>query len=271
MISMRYPIVAGQFYPGSKEGLLAELKELVPSEKKVAFYRGAIMPHAGYFYSGKTAGLVCARLSVPEVVVALATNHTGRGSELAILTESNYSTPLGEIPLASELAGILSSGRTFAEDSRAHLQEHSLEVILPFLQFRRADFALLPVVVAQMPWEAVSQAAKELAEAVTQIEAKGKKVMIVSSTDMSHYVPEEEAKAKDALAIARIKALDGAGLIKTVRENRITMCGVFPTALLLATAKLLGSRTAELVYYTTSAEASGDSSQVVGYAGLVIP
>lgn len=110
-----------------------------------------------------------------------------------------------------------------------------------------------------------------LPAAIKQVEAKDKKVLIVASTDMSHYVPEKEAKAKDALAIEKIKALDGAGLIKTVRENHITMCGVFPTALLLTTAKLLGSRNAELVYYTTSAEASGDKSQVVGYAGLVVP
>ena len=268
---MRTPVVAGQFYPGSKERLFAELKELIPSGEESAFYRGAIMPHAGYIYSGKTAGLVSARLSVPEIVVALATNHTGRGNNLSIFTESNYATPLGEIPLASELAGILLDGESFAADALAHRQEHSLEVILPFLQFRRADFSLLPVVVAQMPVEGISQSATELAAAIKQVEAKDKKVLIVASTDMSHYVSEKEAEAKDALAIEKIKALDGAGLIKTVRENHITMCGVFPTALLLTTAKLLGSRNAELVYYTTSAEASGDRSQVVGYAGLVVP
>lgn len=268
---MRPMVVAEQFYPGSRERLQAEVESLIPEGEKASFYRGAIMPHAGYIYSGKTAGLVAARLQVPETVVVLATNHSGMGKDLSVLTEDNYATPLGELPLAETLADTILKGGVFKADYSAHRNEHSLEVVLPFLQGRRDVFSLLPVVVARISLDELARSAKELTSAIQQVEGKKNRVLIVASTDMSHYVPEEVAQSLDRMAINHILSLDGPGLIKTVQENNITMCGVFPTALLLETAKLLGSTEAELIHYTTSAEASGNTSQVVGYAGIVIP
>jgi len=211
---MRPMVVAGQFYPHSKERLLAELDSLIPKEEKTQFYRGAVMPHAGYIYSGKTAGLVAGRLEVPETVVVLATNHSGLGATFSLLTDMHYVTPLGELPLALDLTKSLLTGGIFKSDSSAHSREHSLEVVLPFLQARRQKFNLLPVVVGNLSEKSLAEGASQLSKGIMKLEKGGeKKTLIVASTDMSHYVPEKVAQELDHLAINKMEKLDAPGLI----------------------------------------------------------
>lgn len=266
---MRAPAVADRFYPGNPEQLQAALDALVPvvaeQEKQKAF--AAIMPHAGYVYSGATAGLTIARVQVPETVLIIGPNHHGRGPALALSGE-DWRMPLGSAPIDRALAtSILQHSTVFVEDQEAHLYEHSIEVQIPFLQQVQKQLRIVPVVAAHLSYDLCRLAGHELAVA---IDKHPQPVLMVASSDMSHYETRQRASKKDSLAIERILALDPQGLYDTVHGKRISMCGVVPAVVVLLAALELGAAHAELAHYTDSGEASGDTSQVVGYAGLII-
>ncbi|WP_310599414.1 AmmeMemoRadiSam system protein B [Desulfobulbus sp.] len=265
----RLPAVADRFYPGDPEHLHSAMKMLVPSvpktEKQQAL--GVVMPHAGYIYSGATAGNTISRVRVPETALVLGPNHHGRGAALALGTD-DWQMPMGTVPIDRQLAtAILQHSPGITEDSEAHVPEHSLEVQVPFLQQVQPRLHLVPLMVAQVSFEICQSVARGLAAAIREF---GKPVLTVASTDMTHYESRPQAAKKDRLAIERILALDPQGLYATVRGSGISMCGVIPTTLALLIALELGATRAELVQYTDSGEASGDIRQVVGYAGLII-
>jgi len=265
----RTPAVADRFYPGDPEHLRSAMKMLVPAvpedERKQAL--AVVMPHAGYVYSGATAGATISRVRVPETVVIMGPNHRGRGAALALGTE-DWRMPLGTVAIDRPLAtSLLQRSSDVVADAEAHLLEHSLEVQVPFLQQVQPGLRIVPLVVAHIPYELCQTVAKDLAAA---IRAHGQPVLIVASTDMSHYESRQQATKKDRLAIERILALDPQGLYATVHGSRISMCGVIPTTIALLVTLELGATRAELVRYTDSGEVSGDTGQVVGYAGLII-
>lgn len=265
----RSPAVADRFYPGDPEHLRSAMEIFVPvvdaEDKQHAL--AVVMPHAGYVYSGATAGVTISRVRVPETVLIMGPNHRGRGAALALGTE-DWRMPMGMVLVDRELASaILDGSAAITEDSPAHHYEHSLEVQVPFLQQVQPQLRIVPLVVSHVPFSLCQQVACELAAV---IRGAGRPVLIVASTDMSHYETRKQAIHKDKLAIDRILALDPEGLYATVHGNRISMCGVIPTTIALLVSMELGAKRAELVRYTDSGEASGDTSQVVGYAGLII-
>ena len=265
----RAPAVADRFYPGDPEQLRSTMDIFVPTvaaeEKKEAL--AVVMPHAGYVYSGATAGATISRVRVPETVLIMGPNHHGRGAALALGTE-NWRMPMGTVAIDRQLAaGILQHSAQVVEDSEAHLFEHSLEVQVPFLQQVQQQLRIVPIVVSHIPYDLCRTVARDLAAAIRE---HRQPVLIVASTDMSHYESRQQAAKKDRLAIERILALDPQGLYATVLGSRISMCGVIPTTIALLAALELGATRAELVRYTDSGETSGDISQVVGYAGLII-
>lgn len=265
----RTPVVADRFYPGNPEQLRSTMKILVPevSEENKQLALAVVMPHAGYIYSGATAGATISQVRVPETALIMGPNHHGRGAALALGTE-DWRMPLGTVPVDRQLAAcILRNSSVIVEDQEAHLSEHSLEVQVPFLQQVQKRLRIVPLVVSQIPYDLCRTAAHDLAAAIRM---HGQPVLIVASTDMSHYESRQKATQKDSLAIERMLALDPQGLYATVLGNRISMCGVIPTTIALLTALELGATQAELIRYTDSGEASGDTSQVVGYAGLII-
>jgi len=266
---MRAPAVADRFYPGDPEHLRAAMKMLVPAvpeeEKRQAL--AVVMPHAGYMYSGATAGNTISRVRVPETVLILGPNHHGRGAALA-LGADDWQMPLGRVAIDRQLAtAIRRHCARIVEDAEAHAAEHSLEVQVPFLQQAQPGLRIVPLVVGRVAYELCQSVARGLATAIREF---GQPVLIVASTDMSHYESRPQAAKKDRLAIERILALDPQGLYATVLGSRISMCGVIPTTLALLVALELGATRTELVQYTDSGEASGDIRQVVGYAGLII-
>ncbi|WP_319589121.1 AmmeMemoRadiSam system protein B [uncultured Desulfobulbus sp.] len=265
----RTPAVADRFYPGNPEQLRSAMDILVPEVaedvKKQAM--AVVLPHAGYVYSGATAGATISQIRVPETVLIMGPNHHGRGAALALGTE-DWRMPMGVVPVDHHLAAsILQQSSAIVEDQEAHLFEHSLEVQVPFLQQVQQQLRIVPMVVSHIPYALCLTVAHDLAAA---IRTHRQPVLIVASTDMSHYESRQQATQKDSLAIERILALDPQGLYATVLGNRISMCGAIPTTIALLTALELGATQAELVRYTDSGEASGDTSQVVGYAGLII-
>ncbi len=264
----RKPAVAGTFYPGKKDRLREIIEGLVadpPVARRKAL--AAVAPHAGYEYSGRVAGAVFASVEIPGTVVVLGPGHRDIGSLFAVQSEGSWLTPLGETPIQADLAsGILKLCPGAREDESSHLREHSLEVELPFIQFFASEAAIVPVCVSyEAEFEHLEAFGRGLAGA---IKAFGRPALVVASTDMSHYVSQAMAAAKDGLAIRKILDLDPRGLYDTVRDEGISMCGYQPTAAALVAAKELGAAKAELVLYQTSGERTGDYSQVVGYAGL---
>jgi len=265
----RKPYVAGQFYPGSREKLretIAALSGPAAARKKAI---AVVSPHAGYVYSGPVAGAVYSTTVIPGVAVILGPGHREIGSLFAVQARGGWSTPLGDSPIEEALASRILAACPLAEDDeKAHLWEHSLEVQLPFLQYFRADVAIVPICVShEARYGELETLGKALAKAFTD---DGREILIVASTDMSHYVPQKTAEKKDMLAIRKVLDLDPVGLFETVTSERISMCGFQPTTAALVAALGLGATGAELVRYGTSGDASGDTSQVVGYAGIRI-
>lgn len=269
----RMPAVADQFYPGEPEALRRLLHKLIPGGPEPApAAKALVMPHAGYVYSGGVAGETVSRAAIPEEVVILGPNHHGLGAEVAVMAQGSWLMPLGEVAINAELARLLLAHcPAVTADPAAHRQEHSLEVQVPFLQMRQPKLEIVPLVISQLSLPRCLEIGRGIAAAIEEYSREyARPVLLVASTDMTHYQSRSQATAQDRLAIERVLALDPEGLYRTVREHRISMCGIIPTVITLAAALALGAVRAELIRYTDSGEASGDTSQVVGYAGFVI-
>ena len=265
---IRPPAVAGLFYPSEPRELARQIeKNCLDATPKIAAF-GCVVPHAGYVYSGSVAGAVYSSLKIPARCILLGPRHYPQGQPMAILTEGSFSTPLGDAPIDSELAQKLAHAcPLLREDAVAHEREHSLEVQIPFLQKLRPDFQFVPVVLGTDRYGAI----EELGRAVAQvIAAQREPVLVVASSDMSHYESDAITRAKDARAVARVMELDPRGLYDTVRIEGITMCGYAATVAMLIAVLELGAKEAELIRYATSGDITGDRERVVGYAGIVI-
>lgn len=267
---LRLPAVAGQFYPAGKEDLSEALSEFIPSvspaDKNNAI--AVVAPHAGYVYSGSVAGETFARVNIPEDVILLGPSHHGQGPPLSLMDQGEWETPLGRVPINSNLAGlILKHSENIETDESAHIPEHSLEVQVPFLQRLQADLKITPIVISRLSVEICLDVGKEIAAAIKEY---GKPVLIVASTDMTHYESRSSATRKDKYAIDRILTLDPQGLYESVMRMKISMCGIIPTTIALSAAVELGASNAELVRYTDSGVTSGNANRVVAYAGFVI-
>lgn len=264
---VRKPYVAGRFYPGDQQTLDESVSRFIGKamgERTIAI----IAPHAGYMYSGKTAGAVYARTIVPDLVVLLGPNHTGVGKSASLMAKGVWEMPCGNVPVDEAFASsILASSRLFSADASAHLMEHSLEVQLPFITARNPRASIVPITVMRAGKDECAEMGQSIARAV---KGSGKDVLIAISSDMNHYESDKKTRVKDRLAIDKVLALDYSGLLDVASENDISMCGVLPAAIGIAAAIELGAVEAVLVDYTTSGETSGDFDHVVGYAGILI-
>ncbi len=286
--AVRTPAVAGRFYPGRAEELLREVRGYTSSGTTFLDTRaesgriaaiGCVSPHAGYIYSGGVAGAVYSRLEIPERCVILCPNHTGKGRPLAVMANTVWWTPLGEIAADAELgACLLDCFPALQEDSAAHRGEHAIEVQLPFLQARRPEVRIVPIVVGTSDFEMLRGLGEALADVIGDLLEGDRKVagdrkervLIIASSDMNHYESDAVTRVKDRMAIERVLAMDARGLWEVVLKEDISMCGFGPTIVMLTAAKLLGATSATLVKYATSGEVSGDYESVVGYAGIIV-
>ena len=242
--------------------------------KRVGNVLGIVSPHAGYPYSGPgAANAFCALAEdgLPQTAVIIGPKHRYPGAEVAIDTSEAWSTPLGMVKVDREVCERIVDRCDCAEaDSMAHLQEHSLEVQIPFLQFIAADgISIVPIAIGLAPRGETMKISRDLGRAIAE-SVTGKEVVVIASTDFTHYEPQKSAEKKDALAIAAVEKLDSELLLDTVNAHGITMCGVVPTAIAIEVCKALGANRAELLSYFTSGEMTGDSSSVVGYGALKI-
>lgn len=271
----RPPAVAGQFYEGDGADLARQIERCFQSrrgpgqlparhrsaERRI---RAAIVPHAGYAYSGPIAARAFYELASdrsPGTVLILGVDHHGAGRPFAT-SDRDWETPLGPVPSDHGLVRALA--RPPVEiDERAHLPEHSIEVELPFLQYVEPTPRFAPLLVRFGPFDSLERVARVVREAIA-----GRDVLLIASTDFSHYVPPETARRLDRLAIDQILARDGRGLYRTVVEHDISMCGIAPTTVLLEA--LAGEElTARLLAWGHSGE-DEPMREVVGYASILL-
>lgn len=259
---------AGDWYPGDPLSLRAVLQKFVCADVPEVQAFGIVSPHAGYVYSGAVAGQTYARVHVPALAVVACVNHRGIGARAALMASGSWETPLGQVPVDENFCTVLLRNCPFlADDASAHLREHSLELQLPFLQYRNPGIRLVPVCLQHLLFAECEELGRAIAETVR---ASGEQALLVASTDLSHFESQEAARELDYQAIEAMLALDPKRLYEVVRRKRISMCGVIPTTTILSACLELGARRAELVSYATSGDVSGDFSSVVGYAGVVI-
>ena len=272
MSRVRKPAVAGLFYPSQPAALLSAVQALVavPDTGPTPAV-AVIVPHAGYQYSGRTAGAVLSRIEVPRRVVILAPNHSGAGSAThggSVYAVGALRTPLGDVPVDELLAAdLLARCALLDDDPDAHRTEHAVEVMLPLLLARRPDVAVVPILLGWTDWPRTRALAEALADAVR---ASDEAVLLLASSDMNHFEAVGISREKDALALAEIAKLDGEALLDVTKRQRISMCGRVPAAAALHAARLLDASGAEVVDYSHSGMVTGDDSAVVGYAGVVI-
>ena len=264
----RPPAVAGRFYPARPEILTRELERYITPSAAKRKALGCMVPHAGIMYSGHVAGAVYGSVELPAHFVILCPNHYGAGAPLAIMSAGVWETPLGDVPIESKLAQELKQAcPRLEEDVEAHRFEHSLEVQLPFLQYLLREFCFVPIAIGVGEYVSLEELGHGIAAA---IEKTAQPILVVASSDMTHYESDERTRAKDHKAIDRILALDPRGLFDTIRREDISMCGYGPAIAMLTAAKDLGASQAELVRYATSGDVTGDRAAVVGYAGIVV-
>jgi MEMO1 family protein len=265
---VREPAVAGRFYPADATVLRQDLDSYLSPKSACVSAIGCMAPHAGYMYSGQVAGAVFSRIEIPAKCIVLGPNHTGRGHPLAMMKDGGWKTPLGIQPIDSDLAAKLAASfPAIAEDSAAHHYEHSVEVELPFLQVERSDVKFVPIVLGTGQLLILLKLGEAIAEVIQSSEER---ILMIASSDMNHYEDDATTRIKDRKAIDKILALDPEGLHETVINESISMCGFGPAVTMLAAARKLGAKTAELVQYATSGDTSGDRGTVVGYAGVVV-
>ncbi len=264
----RSPAVAGQFYPGNPQALAADVAAMSDPEAVRADTIGAVCPHAGLVYSGGVAGAVYSRIKAPHTFIILGPNHTGRGADVAIMAEGAWAVPGGECKIDAKLArAIMGLSPLVEPDDEAHRYEHSIEVQLPFILHHAPGALIVPITIMFATLQDLKALGRAIAETVR---GAGYPVVIVASSDMSHFNTDAEARVQDAMAIEHLLTLDPGGLYSTVRGHNISMCGVLPATAMLEAANHLGASKAELVRYATSGETSGDYDRVVGYAGVLV-
>lgn len=267
-MQIREPVVSGQFYPSSPSKLSTMIKNFTNFSNTKVSAKVVISPHAGYIYSGSVAGEVFAKVLIPNDIILLGPNHTGLGRRFSIMKECEWRIPLGNIIVNTELAELITKNfEKIEDDSLAHMGEHSLEVQLPFLYFINPKINIVPITIMYGTHEELKLLGKAIAESIKSYK---KDVLIVVSSDMSHYISHQEALNRDKKAIEKILNFDSKGLLDVCKRFDITMCGIFPAVVGIEAALSLNAKHANLVKYTTSGEVSGDYNHVVGYAGIII-
>jgi hypothetical protein len=271
---MRRAAVAGTFYEGRKENLEEQLKKCFSGvSREEEDILGAVVPHAGYMFSGGVAAHAYANLTKTEAdtntnitFVILGPNHTGMGSPIATARDT-WATPLGEVEVDETFVDAL-SGTIIVIDETTHIREHSIEVQLPFLQFLfHKNFKFVPICLGLSDEET----AKEIGETLAKIiSVSDKKVIVLASSDFTHYEPDNIAREKDKYVIEAITELNVGKFYHRIYERNVSACGVGPIASMMYAVKKLGAKRGKLVKYATSGDIIGDRSSVVGYAAIVI-
>ncbi|OPY79543.1 MAG: hypothetical protein A4E65_01841 [Syntrophorhabdus sp. PtaU1.Bin153] len=272
MSYIREPAVSGMFYPDSPGVLKKEIEGYLktarfhPVEGDII---GLVSPHAGYMYSGQVAAYgYKAVMGMPyDTVIVIAPSHRSRFEGVAIVDRGAYRTPLGVVPIDEDLAGeIVNLKDVVRRNVEVHRGEHSLEVQLPFLQVVLKDFRIVPLIMGTQDPEACEALVTCLSAAV---KGKAKRLLIVGSTDLSHYYPYSQAVRLDTVIKEHLQTYDASGLSKDLQKGKCEACGAGPMIATMLLSTKLGATTSRVLKYANSGDVSGDKSGVVGYISCV--
>jgi hypothetical protein len=288
---MRQAVVAGTFYPLDSRALNKKIDECfksklgpgkLPGKQRKERMKVAIVPHAGYEFSGPCAAHVykiLAETEKPDVIVIAGTNHSGMGPSVSVFTNGDWQTPLGVAKVDTQFAEAMIKNSSFArQDEFGHKVEHSVEVQLPFLQHIYKDFKFVPIVMKGLH---VLQETEDLANAISATAKQMKKhVLLIASSDFTHYGPGYnyipfKSKAKEGVAkldkdsIAKIEKLDEVGFLKHVVKTNTTICGYPAVTLAINFAKKIGLKKIKLLKYYTSGNVNNDYKNFVGYVSMI--
>jgi AmmeMemoRadiSam system protein B/AmmeMemoRadiSam system protein A len=265
---IRLPGVSGRFYPANPNDLWRLADELLAGDREARPWPAAMVPHAGLVYSGRVAANVLKRIQIPDTVVVLGPKHTGLGMDWAVAPHQSWALPGCTIAADPDLARQLVKAIPELElDALAHRDEHAIEVELPFLARLAPQARVVGVAIGDGDLESCRRFAAGLAEVVRQ---QPRPPLLLISSDMNHFATDQETRLLDEVALAALEGLDPEQVYETVTGNGISMCGVLPAVIVLETLRLLGSPgQAERVGYATTADVTGDTSRVVGYAGML--
>lgn len=271
---VRRPAVAGQFYPGDPAALARDVDRYLaaaPAPELGGEVVALVSPHAGYMYSGAVAahGYACVAGAAYDAVVVVAPSHRVAFRGSSVYARGAYETPLGLVPVDAELAAaILDPDAGIVDEPRVHVNEHSLEVQIPFLQRALGAFRIVPIMMGDQSAPAVRALGERIARAVAG--AGDRKVLLVASTDLSHYHDQQTAKGLDARVLEAIGAFDPDRLVRLLASGDCEACGGGPTAAVMVAARKLGATEARVLRYATSGDVTGDTGQVVGYVSAVL-
>jgi AmmeMemoRadiSam system protein B/AmmeMemoRadiSam system protein A len=277
-------VAAGQYYPDDAEQLSTMIDTFLAQAQKVGAEGQArpepiaiIVPHAGYIFSGQVAAYAFKQIEGVDyqAIVVVGTNHSAPGfSKVSVYAEGAFETPLGLVPIDTELAkALIAADEHIVFDRGAHQDEHSVEVELPFLQKLYPGHAIVPVIVG----EPSPENCQALSEALVKV-LSGKKALIVASSDLSHYPSYDDACRVDMATLAAIKTMDPQQLTETISqymsegipELYTLCCGEGPIRVAMMAAKKLGANQATVLRYANSGDTPfGDRNQVVGYGAVM--
>jgi AmmeMemoRadiSam system protein B len=265
-MNTRKPAVAGQFYPSDAQTLeraveqYLGLSEAKPEPDRVV---ALVAPHAGYVYSGPAAGFAYSSVREKKCkrVILLGTSHRYTIPDASVYTSGEFQTPLGVFPIDEPFANALAQeiGNASVEP---HLTEHSLEVQLPFLRRAIGEVPIVPVLFGERANERHIDAGRILAGLVSETD------LVVASTDLSHYLSQEEAHQIDKRTLDGILTKDANDVIAGIARGSYSMCGSAAVVAAMSFALARGATEWSLLDYRTSAETSGDYNRVVGYAAV---
>jgi hypothetical protein len=269
---IREPSVSGTFYPDNPKILARSIEAYLKNASVDSIdgeIIGLIAPHAGYIYSGQVAayGYKAIMGSTYETVIMIAPSHRSRFEGVAVFEKGGYRTPLGVVPVDEEFAGEMVNLQTVVQPNvEAHMGEHSLEVQVPFLQVALKDFAMVPLIMGSQDF-AVCEALADCLHVV--IKKTKKRVLVVGSTDLSHYYPYSEAVGLDTVVRQHLEAYDIRGFLTSLRKGTCEACGAGPIISTMLLSQKLGATRSKVLKYANSGDVSGDRSGVVGYISCV--
>lgn len=267
---IRRSVIAGTWYPGSPKILRADIENFlrnVPDEEIEGKIAGLIVPHAGYMYSGQVAAYAYKTIKGEsfDAIVVIGPSHRTFFHGISLYNKGGYETPLGVIPVDVGLANDIMAQSTMISHMPApHAQEHSIEIQLPFLQVSLGAFQFVPVIMGEQDHQTCETLAKSIVDGVGK-----RRVLIVGSSDLSHFHTYEKAIKLDSLVLKHIEQMDDRGLIKDLEGNVCEACGGGPAAVAMMVSGKLGAKKVKIVKYANSGDVTGDRKSVVGYASVV--
>ncbi len=263
---IRKSVIAGTWYPGDPETLASDIRNylrMVPAQTIGGPVSGLISPHAGYVYSGQVAahGYRLIEGQRYDAVVVIGPSHRTLFHGASVWVSGGYETPLGVVAVDRELAeAILNADPVLTSDRKPHMAEHSVEIQLPFLQVALGSFPFVPIVMGTQDYRTCEAVAGAVFRA-----AKGRNVLVVGSSDLSHFHTYEKAKRLDQIVVGLVEKRDYRGLSRELEGGSCEACGGGPMVTTMLYAEKAGARGVKVLRYANSGDVTGDLRQVVGY------